>query len=144
QLHTLLSRVLIGSALDAVNEEEGIGASLQVVNLAKLNSINGGDEPDGEQFIRELKQLFLQHAPATYEEVLRLMEDADNAHLRAQAHRLKGLAANLAAERLTAVCADIEKCAAQSRFDEARKSKRTLIREWDDLVSHLSEGLAEL
>ena len=110
----------------------------------KLNSMNsvGESEAENQEFINELKGLFLQHAPATYEEVLRLLEEGKIDSLKSQAHRLKGLAYNLAAEKLASVCAQIEECAGQSKMEEARSKKQVLIQEWNNLITFLQKDLA--
>src|SRR5262249_25607386 len=117
--------------------------TLQVINQRRLSEINaiGDSEAEEQEFIDELKDLFLAHAPETYQEVLRLIENGERENLRSQAHRLKGLAYNLAAEKLCAVCAKIETDAAQSRMDDARKMKSSLVSEWQTLISFLQKDL---
>jgi DNA-binding response OmpR family regulator len=144
-LHAAISRLSTGKILEtSASPGDPDTNSLQILNRHRLRSINavGESEGDDQQFIKELKELFLEHAPATYEEVLQLIETDEKEHLKSKAHRLKGLAYNLAAEKLSAVCAQIEECASLSKMDEARNKKEILIEEWNNLINYLQRDLA--
>lgn len=141
-LYGLLSRFYAHQTASVSGGKQS--SHLQTLNRAKLNQINAIGETESDDFLTELKELFIVHAPATYEEVLKLLQQNDAGRLRSQAHRLKGLAANLAAEKLTEVCAQIEECAAKCHLEEAKSRTPVLIEEWKSLMDFLENDLAKV
>jgi CheY-like chemotaxis protein len=119
--------------------------------MESLKSLRGEGEGD---FLTELIDLFLEHAPATLEEIETAVKEKNVDKIVSQSHRLKGFAANLGAESLVAVCAHLEgegrkrklECserALESIKQEFNRAKIELLEQWSDGSSRdLKRGMA--
>jgi CheY-like chemotaxis protein len=76
----------------------------QYVDFEKLNGVTDGDM----QFARELTAAYVDSANQTYAEIVRLLEQKEFYQLARAAHKLKGASANIYAEPMRLLCAQLE------------------------------------
>lgn len=74
------------------------------VNIAEMKRRVDGDE----EIIRELFQIFLAEIPRMAGQIRTAVAEGDADRLMSAAHSLKGSAANLAADRVARLAADLE------------------------------------
>ena len=128
------------SSLDFINDSQKGNFDVAILDY-NLGLVNGLELAAHFRKLGNESPIILISA-TTYEVVLRLLEKGEKDSLKSQAHRLKGLAYNVAAEKLAAVCAQIEESAAKSQMEEARANKSKLIQEWQNLITFLQKDLA--
>jgi HPt (histidine-containing phosphotransfer) domain-containing protein len=80
---------------------------VELLNEDRLDVLRGLGPADGRGLLPRLVESFVADAPAALA-VLRTAGGEGAAALSEEAHRLKGAAANLGANRLAAVCAELE------------------------------------
>jgi HPt (histidine-containing phosphotransfer) domain-containing protein len=90
-------------------------SSLPVLNPEQLGMLRE------EELLEALKELFKEMASPTIEAMAAALESGELRELSSKAHLLKGSAVNFGADRLVAVCQEIEQSA--SRLDKASLEK---------------------
>jgi CheY-like chemotaxis protein len=104
----------------------------------------GEDEDDQRALLHRLLTLFVEQAPVTAGAVERAVTSGDAVALEAAAHRLRGSAAVLGADRLARLCADLEDRARDGELPGA-VAVRTALRSEVAAVCRVFTGLvAEL
>jgi len=92
---------------------------MESINLARLRDV----ALDDEEFMIELVDLFLDDMPDQLEKLRKAVEERDADSTARAAHRIKGAAGNVGADRLSQMCGDLEQ---SSRAKAAADSGRTL------------------
>ncbi|MCD6050263.1 MAG: barA 6 [Verrucomicrobia bacterium] len=83
--------------------------------LDELKSLKGDD---GSDPLSEIIQSFLTHSPQMMAEIQAMTAAGKVEEVRMAAHSLKGCAANLGAEKLASLCADLEKAAKNRQTEQ--------------------------
>ncbi len=89
------------------------------VNLSVVEELGGLQSPDGGDFVAHLVEVFDREAHAQLDAIDEAIERADAAQLDSAAHRLKGGAASVGAERVAEVAKVLEERAEANELDEA-------------------------
>jgi PAS domain S-box-containing protein len=89
-----------------VDEDEVVG-DVEAAVTARLAMVAGAG-PEGAPLIRQLVDAYLDHTPGELDELTEALEREDFATVAGTAHRLKGSAANIGAERLAGCLGEIE------------------------------------
>jgi signal transduction histidine kinase/CheY-like chemotaxis protein len=124
-----LTKPIEPAALDAMLADEGDpgGASGEpprgrIVDGAALLHRVGGDE----RLCLDVIGLVLQDVPGRVAAIKDAVDARDADRIRTTAHGLKGMAANVSAERLTAAAATLERLGLEGRLDAAQAAFRQL------------------
>ncbi|MDJ0612363.1 MAG: ATP-binding protein [Rhizobiaceae bacterium] len=97
-----------------------------------------------QSVIRQLNTIYLDNAPAAYEELKYVMvEDSDTELLNQAAHALKSMSMNIGAKRLGDLCQKIEVLAMATEFDQIIALKDRLDDEFSTVVDHLETVIAQ-
>ena len=86
------------------------------------------------EILIELRDLFLEHAPTLYDGIRQSAEDGDVQTVVEKAHSLKGACATYGAERLTAVCKEMELAARAGDIELSRDYQDALKCECDAVL----------
>jgi HPt (histidine-containing phosphotransfer) domain-containing protein len=116
-----------GSIVEQPSLDEAVEPAFEGGVLSRLADPEHGGEPE---FLTELIGLFLTAAPHTLEHLHAALAVDDSAALATAAHHLKGSAANLGANRLKVLCAELERLGRLGSTEGAR-----------DLLAQLSAEL---
>lgn len=92
--------------------------SSPLLNMDKMRAAYCQGDSDDDQFIGELLQIFQQSAPQTFATVIGDINLGDALRVKSSAHRLKGMAANIGAERLQKICATLEEAGTLDQASE--------------------------
>jgi len=80
------------------------GPEMPVIDESRLMAEFGGDE----EILRELRDLFLDHAPPLYKAIKEAIANGDCEKVAREAHSFKGACATYGAPRLAIVCREFE------------------------------------
>ncbi len=80
------------------------GPEMPVIDESRLMAEFGGDE----EILRELRDLFLDHAPPLYRAMKEAIANGDCEKVAREAHSFKGACATYGAPRLAMVCREFE------------------------------------
>lgn len=94
--------------------------------VASLEALGGEDDPT---FVSDLFHALIDNAEAGLTALLAALQAEDIAALKAEAHRIKGAAANVGAHPLADACRRMEEAAANGRFTAALDELDTIARE---------------
>ena len=108
------------------------------VNLERIKEVALGDD----DFARELIGIFLEDSTRSVEALASAVEAGGWDDGNALAHRLKGAAANVGAERLEALCASLEAAAGEGRSGDSRASMTELAEEFGRVKRFLTDYAA--
>ena len=92
------------------------GADMPVIDESRLMAEFGGDE----DILRELRDLFLEHAPPLYDAMSQAIANGDCESLVRDAHSFKGACATYGAPRLAMVCKEFEMLAKEEDLPTVR------------------------
>ena len=92
------------------------------------------------QLVRKILNAFLSGFPAQMNDLRSRLADADNAAARLRAHTVRGSAATVAANALSAIAADIERAARAGKLDLAGDLVPRLIEEFERLKCTLENA----
>jgi PAS domain S-box-containing protein len=90
-------------------------------------------------FLETLVQQFLTDIPAQLEELKAALGQGDGETLRQKAHRLKGAAGNLSADRIASCALHLEQMGLEGKLEEAPKALAELNSHVTNLRSYISE-----
>jgi len=96
---------------------------------------------DDEHILRKVLAIFLDHMPRQIEDLQRLLETGDLAAVARQAHSIKGAAANLGGDSLSAAALDAEHAATRGDLTAARESMAQLQADFAQLKRVMTEEL---
>jgi HPt (histidine-containing phosphotransfer) domain-containing protein len=108
--------------------------------LARLRSLGDADQ----QFVMKFVDLFLETAAEQLVLLETAAEQRDDDATRRIVHSLRGACGNLGAERLEALCAEIEMRAKEHKLTDASAAVRLLLEEYQRLRTALLVATAEL
>ena len=107
------------------------------VNISHLEMFTEGDK----EMERELFSLFSEQADLTLDDMEQYCEESHANEWKSAAHKLKGAAANLGAEKLSALCFE-----AESGFTAPRDKKRAILssirKSYKEVQSFLDQRIA--
>ena len=106
------------------------GPEVPVFDTARLEE-EFGDDPE---IVVELRDLFLEHAPVQYQEILAALASGDAPVAVRVAHSLKGACATFGASRLGQVCKCIELLCKAGQLETARGHVQDLSHEYDAVM----------
>ena len=109
------------------------------IDLKSLQSLRGLVEPDEEDPVDELIDLFIEDTPNRLEKLRRALLDNDAVAMANAAHNLKGSANNLGAHRLGRLANQIELDAKQNRLDNIVPLVDSLTLEFDRVRHELEK-----
>jgi HPt (histidine-containing phosphotransfer) domain-containing protein len=92
---------------------------------------------DDDEFMVELIDLFLDDMPRQIEWLRRGAGQADPDEVRKAAHRIRGAAGNVGAERLSGICADLEKVAGEEHLAPLGEMLDHVEEEWEQIKATL-------
>jgi two-component system sensor histidine kinase/response regulator len=115
------------------------GDDLPVVDETRLMSEFGGDPT----ILAELSNLFMEHVPPLFEEILQALEAEDATALAAHTHSLKGACSTFGAPRLAHVCKCAEMAARQGDVQVVKDNVEALREELDKVCQKIG-GLASV
>jgi CheY-like chemotaxis protein/HPt (histidine-containing phosphotransfer) domain-containing protein len=107
--------------------------------LARLRSLGDADP----QFVMKFVNLFLETAAEQLVLLETAAEQGDRDATRRVAHSLRGACGNLGADRLEALCAELEARARENKLTDASAAVRLLLEEYQRLRSALLAATAE-
>ncbi|MCU7722438.1 PAS domain S-box protein [Actinoplanes sp. KI2] len=110
----------------------------------RLDMLGGAGGPLGPAELSGLLRKLSAHAPGHVEEIHQAVAMDDPARLRDQAHQLKGVAANLGARELAAVCERLEQAARDSDLDAAIEPLAELRPRTREMLAAVEEILSGL
>ncbi|MGV3755550.1 MAG: ATP-binding protein [Verrucomicrobiota bacterium] len=88
------------------------------LNRSVLEELRSLKDTDGVDPLNEIIQSFRNHSPRMLLEIQTNTAEGEAEQVRQSAHSLKGCAANLGAEKLARLCADLEKAAKEGQRDQ--------------------------
>ncbi|QDG76388.1 response regulator [Labrenzia sp. PHM005] len=94
-----------------------------------------------ETFMASVAEIFLSDLPTQVEELGKGLEDGDSNKVYTMAHKIKGAAANVSGEALSACALVIEEAGRSADLDRATSGYQLLLREVEDLKSAMQEVL---
>jgi HPt (histidine-containing phosphotransfer) domain-containing protein len=97
---------------------------------------------DDEEFMIELIDLFLSDMPSQIEWLRRGAGQADPCEVKRAAHRIRGAAGNVGAERLSGLCADLERVAGEQELPPLGDLLGNVEQEWEQIKAAM-EALKE-
>lgn len=103
------------------------GVNTPVIDESRMQNEFGGCP----EILIELRDLFLEHAPLLYDTIVQALIDGECRTIADNAHSLKGACATYGAERLTAVCKEMELAARADDIELARDYQDMLKTECD-------------
>ncbi len=80
---------------------------LKLQTLQELKNLEDED-PENRGFLRRLVTIYQTNAPDVIASLGQALADNQGAHIKQQAHKLKGLGLNLGAQRLAILCETLE------------------------------------
>ena len=86
-----------------------------------------------EELLGVLLEIFLEHTPQQLQEIRQALETGDAVQLEGQAHSLKGAAASISAETLTAAALELELAGKNRELERARALSEDLAQEFERL-----------
>ncbi len=89
-------------------------ASAPALDEQRLSMLRGMGPQDGQGLLPAIVGAFLDDAPIQTEAIHRAAREGDNSGLQQSAHRLRGAAANLGANTVAELCANLETAATES------------------------------
>jgi two-component system, sensor histidine kinase and response regulator len=101
------------------------------------------DQPEYQNLIKRLRELFLQDTPARLIASRQAISEGDVTKLKRQAHSLKGSCAQIEALVMATISADLENCAKNSSFELAEALLGELEQEFERLRAAWTEPEAE-
>lgn len=84
--------------------------------------------------VRRVLSMYVGQMDADIPELLNKIQNGESDEVAQLAHRMKGASANVVAEELRVIAADVEKCARESRLDHAQDCVNQLEVKWNDYV----------
>ncbi len=118
-------------ARDRLWDDEDV---LDVARLEHLRALQDASQPS---LVRELIDLFLADSPTHVRRIRQAHEDRDAEQLRALAHRFLSATQNIGAQRLSQICAELERMARDRLLGEADLLLEDLAHERDRVQSAL-------
>ena len=119
-LHDILIRFFpIDAALPQASEvppPDKVQSSLSVLNEEALDDLHTLDKPGGFS-LRRVMTLFIDESDRFVGEMRQLLADKQGKDLQRSAHTFKANGRDLGAQRLAAVCQQIEDCAREGQFE---------------------------
>ena len=106
------------------------GVDIPVIDESRMQNEFGGCP----EILVELRDLFLEHAPLLYDAIVQALVDGDSQVIADNAHSLKGACATYGAERLTAVCKEMELAARAGDIELSRDYQDALKCECDAVL----------
>jgi HPt (histidine-containing phosphotransfer) domain-containing protein len=104
-----------------------------------LENLRSIDPDGGNEFLRELVNIFLADTPRRIAEIEQSASTRDKVKLTRAAHSLKGSAGTFGASRLAGLAAEIEGQGQTSEFDQASANVKLLSEEFERLQPALTE-----
>ena len=92
------------------------GSEMPVIDESRLMAEFGGDE----EILRELRDLFLEHAPPLYKAMKEAIGNGDCERAAREAHSFKGACATYGAPRLAMICKEFEMLAKEEDLPTVR------------------------
>ncbi len=117
--------------------EGGAGAEAPGFSEETLSQLAALGESDGDHFLRELVEVFLDDVPDQLEGMRKALSDRDAAALARAAHSVKGASSNFGAAELQAKCFELETRAREGTLEGAEN----LIGEIEMIFKRLAEAL---
>lgn len=112
-----------------VTENHGGWDGLPVLNSERLDELREIEEYGEPGFLKELAGIFVDAGAEAVQSIQSAIERGQCVEIRKAAHKLKGASANIGADRLAAVCGEMEKHAESERFSDANACFDRLQRE---------------
>lgn len=103
------------------------GPELPVVDETRLLAEFGGDQT----ILTELRDLFMEHVPPQFEEIVQAIADGNAEEIAKQTHSLKGACATYGAPRLAMICKDAELAARAGDIEIIREHLDELRQEYE-------------
>ncbi len=97
-------------AADSAHPSPSPDGAEQVLDPAALRELRSG----GEDFLREITDLFCSETPAQIGRIERALKSGDLDSVRHEAHSLKGSSLSMGARRISALCVQIEEAVKQN------------------------------
>ena len=94
------------------------GPEMPVIDESRLMSEFGGDE----EILKELRDLFLDHAPPLYKAIKEAISLGDCEKVAREAHSFKGACSTYGAPRLAMVCKEFEMLAKEEDLPTVREN----------------------
>lgn len=92
-----------------------------------------------QAFAQRVLDRFRERFADDLEELERQLNSGDAMQASKLAHRLKGAAANVSAESLSQLAADIEACSRQGQLEQAESPLRELLDSWPRVTAEIAE-----
>ena len=86
---------------------------------------------DDREFLKEMIQEFLDYIPAQLDAIRKAVEEQNSEALQAEAHSVKGAAANLAAESVRQAAYEIEMMGQEAKLDGIENAFSELMNQLD-------------
>jgi signal transduction histidine kinase/DNA-binding response OmpR family regulator len=101
-----------------------------VIDMQALDQIRSLQRPGAPDVLARLLNLYLEKSPPQVAAIRKAADEGDAATLHAQAHSLKSSSANVGAQRVSALCRELEEMGRESRLESARASVDVLEHEY--------------
>jgi len=96
------------AAVPPHGSKTGPVARMAILRTDHLDALTAGAGGDGSAFLDRILTLFEKHAPDAMDHLSEVVGQADPASVAEAAHALKSMSANIGAERLAGLCAQVE------------------------------------
>ena len=84
--------------------------------------------------VRRVLSMYVGQMDSDIPELLSKIKNGESDEVAKLAHRMKGASANVVAEDLRAIAADVEKCARESQLENAQDCVEHLEAKWNDYL----------
>lgn len=111
--------------------------SHQVINGSTVEAIIGLQRPGEEDFLQQVLTVYFETSPGLIQQIQAAQKVSDWTKLIASAHRLRSNSAYLGAERLTALCEQLERLVAAKDDEHCREVCEQLPVEYGEASAHL-------
>ncbi len=109
------------------------GPEIPIIDETRLLEEFGGDL----EILAELRDLFMEHVPPLFEEIIQSAASGDMEAISKQAHSLKGACATYGAPRLAMVCKIVELAGRAGDNELVQEHMDALQREYDGVCENI-------
>lgn len=114
----------------------------QIIDASLLQNLKDIAGDGYDTMIRQLNDLYIENAPATFETVMQALNEGGNATtVKEAAHALKSMSMNIGAANLGAMCQSIEHLAGANELKGATELKSQLEKRFHQVIEHLKNPI---
>ena len=114
----------------------------QIIDASLLQNLRDIARDGYDAMIRQLNDLYIENAPATFNSVIQALDEGGNATtVKEAAHALKSMSMNIGAANLGAMCQSVEHLAGANDLKGAMELKSQLEKRFHQVIEHLKAPL---